>query len=274
MLRPAHRNLGPNQSEMDEAPPTLPPPEGPTPAPKTSLPARLMNVFAIPGDVFDEIKAAPGSIGNWLLPAIISFLVSALAAVILFSQPTVQQQMKERQEEQMQKLVKDGKMSQADADKAMAIAGPTMKILGVTGALFYAFGRVFFWGTVLWLLGRVILRAPFPYLKAAEVAGLAGMIGVLGAIVTLLLQVNLSDPTSSPSLALLVKHFDPTKSFHLVLATFNVFDIWQVVVLTLALARLAGVAFARAAFPMLLCWIVVRGFQLALTALATGFGPH
>ena len=36
-----------------------------------SLAARLLNVFATPGDVFDDVKVAPASTANWLVPALL-----------------------------------------------------------------------------------------------------------------------------------------------------------------------------------------------------------
>lgn len=261
---------------MDDKPPVLPP-ELPAPAaPKMSLAARLMNVFAIPGDVFEEVKASRPSTANWLVPALITCLVSAIAAIIVTSQPAIQQKIQEqldKQEEQFQKQVKEGKMKQADADTAVAwtqkLTSPAMmKVWGVGGAIVYGFGRLFWWATVLWLLGLWFLRVRFGYVKSMEVAGLAGVIGVLGTIVTMLLQVNLSNPASSPSLALLVNDFDQKKISHVVLATFNIFDIWQAGVLASALSRLAGVPFMRGAFVMLTFWIIWHGAQILFASAA------
>ena len=101
-----------------------------------------------------------------------------------------------------------------------------------------------------------LLRVRFGYLKAVEIAGLAGMIGVLGTIVKLLLQVNFSNVMSSPSLAMAVKSFDPKNPWHLVLAGLNIFDLWELAVLALGLARLAQVTFVRAAFPVFGVWMI------------------
>jgi len=56
---------------MQETPPALPPELPASQPPTTSLAARLMNVFAVPGEVFDEVKASAHSAGNWLLPALV-----------------------------------------------------------------------------------------------------------------------------------------------------------------------------------------------------------
>lgn len=256
---------------MDEPPPVLPP-ELPAPAAaKMSLAARLMNVFAIPGDVFEEVKASLPSTANWLVPVLITCLVSSISAVIVLSQPAILQKIHEQQTQAFERQVKAGKLTQQQADQQMAVVekftGPTMmKVFGITGSVFYGFLRLFWWAAVLWLLGRWFLHVRFGYGKAMEVAGLAGMIGVLGAIVTMLLQVNLSNPASSPSLALLVSDFDQKKISHVLLATVNVFDLWQAGILASALSRLAGVPFFRGAFVMFAFWIVWHALLIMLSA--------
>ena len=250
-----------------------PPPAAP-PEPAMSLPARLLNVFAIPGDVFTEVKTARASLANWLVPALITCVVGAVAAMILFSQPAILQQIREQQEAALEKRVKADEMTRADADKAMVIiekvSGPTMmKIIGGVGAVFWGFARVFLWATALWMVGRWVLRLQFPYGKALEVAGLASMIGVLGVIVTLLLQINLNNPAASASLALAVQDFDPKKASNLALAAVNVFNLWQLGVMACGLARLAAVPFLRAAFVLVAFWMV---FQFVWIALFAGLG--
>jgi hypothetical protein len=260
---------------MDQPPPmaeTRPPP---TPPPGMSLGARLLNVFAIPGDVFAEIQAAPHAVANWLVPALIACVVGVVSVWIVLSQPAIQQELREKQdralEQRLEKLVKAGKLTREQADQQRAAAerfmGPAVMIIsGAAGAVVYGFGRVFWWGLVLALLGRWWLKVRVPFLKTVEVAGLAGMIGVLGAIVGLLLKVNFSNPASSPSLALAVGAFDPKNPFHLALAALDLFEVWQVWVLALGLARLAGVPFARAGFPLFAFWVIWSSFWVAVSA--------
>lgn len=233
----------------------------------------MMNVFAIPGEVFDEIKTARAMAANWVVPVLIMCLVSSAAAFVIASQPAFQQKIREQQEQKLEQQVKAGKMSRQDADRASAMmetmTGPTMmKVFGVFGAIFYSVMRLFWWATALWLLGRWFLRVQFGYGKAMEVAGLAGMIGVLGVLVTLLLQMSLNKPGSSPSLALLVSEFDPKKVNHMLLAAVNIFEIWQVGVLACALSRLAAAPFVRAAFVMFAFWMLCQSGLIVLSSLA------
>jgi hypothetical protein len=130
-----------------------------------------------------------------------------------------------------------------------------MSIFGSLGAVVTGFVRVFWWGLVLWLIGRWFLKTRFNYLKAVEVAGLASMITVLGMIVSMLLIVNLGKMFSSLSLALAVSDFDEKNKSHLLLGAVNVFNFWLIGVLGVGLARLAGVPFLRAVLLVLTYWL-------------------
>jgi len=248
---------------MEQPPPILETPQPAAPKePTMSLPARLMNVFAVPGEVFEEVKDTRKSAANWLVPAAIASVVGALAAIVMFSQPTIRQQIREQQEQAFEQHIKDGKMTRQQADQAMTMVekftGPTMMaIFGSVGAVAAGFARLFWWGLVLWLLGRWFLKARFSYLKAVEVAGLASMITVLGMIVSMLLIVNLGKMFSTLSLGLAVSDFDVKNKSHLLLGAVNVFNFWLIAVLGAGLARLAGVPFLRAVFLVLGYWLAV-----------------
>src|SRR5260221_6341536 len=113
---------------MDEPPPHLepqlasaPPPPAPAP-PATSLPARLLNVFAVPGDVFEEIKSSRPSVANWLVPMILMAIVGVISAIVMFSQPAIQQEVREQQSKAIEQRVKGGQMTRAQADQMEAMA--------------------------------------------------------------------------------------------------------------------------------------------------------
>jgi hypothetical protein len=241
---------------MPEAPSAPPPPPAPT-----SLAARVLNVFASPGEVFEEVKAAPTTVANWLVPCLVFAVVGVVACLIIFSQPTIIQQLRNEQTKKIEQQVKSGAMTQADANKVLEVmdkfVGPTtMKIAGSVSAVVMGFMRLFWWGFILWLAALWFLKVRISYMKALEVTGLATMITVLGVIVGLLLVVNFGKLFSSPSLALAVSDFDAQKKSHLLLGAANVFSFWFIGVLSAGLSRLAGVRFTRALFVILTYWVL------------------
>jgi len=248
---------------MDQPPP-ISEPQPATPPPRMSLLARLLNVFAIPGDVFEEVKSSPFSTANWLAPALLFAIVGAASAVIVFSQPAIQQRFHEEQTRQLDQQVKAGRMTQTQADSLEQFFEPaTLKIVGGVGAVIASFARIFWWALVVWLLGLVFLKTKFSYLKAVEIAGLTTMITVLGAIVTLLLMVNFGKLAATPSLALAVEDFDRKNKTHLLMGAANVFYFWQIGVLSAGLARLAQVPFLRALVLVAGYWLLAELFLIS-----------
>ncbi len=245
---------------MEEPPPIQ---QSPPQLPKlsnTSLAARLLNIFAVPGDVFEEVKTSLFSVSNWLAPLCLSILVGAVSAVIIFSQPAILQQMREQQSKAVEEKVKAGKLTQADADKYTAMTEKfmtpgIMKIVGAVSACIIYTVRMLWWALVLFLLAKWFLKTNIGFLKGLEVAGLAMMITVLGDLVKLLLIVNLAKVFASPSLALVISDFDATRKSHLMMGAMNVFSFWFIGVVSAGLGRLAGVPFMKAAFLVFAYWL-------------------
>jgi hypothetical protein len=254
---------------MEEIPPVLESPPEPPPPPAMSLAARMLNVFAIPGEVFTVVKVSRISIGNWALPMLLTAVVGAVTAIVTFSHPAVQKQVQARLEQQVKVLeqqVKAGKIEQADADRFVALARfvfapPTLKLLGCMRDAGFGVARVFWWAFLLWLLARLFLKARLNYLKTLEVAGLALMISVLGGVVMLLLVVNLPKLIAAPGLSLAVSDFDPMGKNPLLLGTHIAFSFWLIGVLSVGLAKLAGVPFLRAVWFVFACWLIQESFR-------------
>jgi hypothetical protein len=233
-------------------------PEAPKPR-ETSLLFRLLNVFAVPGLVFDEVKGSPSRVGNWLVPAILCAIVGTAMALTLLSQPEVSAKLRENYNSFVDKQVQAGGMRAADAGVAKAAfeqwKQPVIVCLGVG----LGFVRVFWWAFVLWIFGLLFLRARFSYLKGLEVAGLAIMIGVLGSIVTLMLTSDLT-PLLSGHAAVAINDAAMNRRSKLIAGAFEVFSIWQLIVMSIGLARLTGASVFRAAWFIFAYWLMVQSF--------------
>jgi hypothetical protein len=257
---------------MEQPQPTPEPlPEAPPP-PNLSLVGRLLNVFATPGDVFQEVKTAGPSAANWVVPALILIVVSWVAAALIFSQDSIKHQLSEITERAIQKQVEKSQMSEQQAEQARAIGEKWAIISAKIGAalapVVFGFATPFLWGLGVWLVGAKVLKGGFPYMKAVEVVGLGNMVGVLDAIVKTLLIVGLGNLYAGPNLALLVKDFDPENTAHSLLALVNVMTFWLLAVRAVGLARLSGASFVKAALWVFGIWAAYTGFFLGLGLLA------
>jgi hypothetical protein len=239
------------------------------PPPATSLAGRLMNIFAAPSDVFNEVKAAGLAHANWLMPAILLILVSWLSAGLIFSQPAIRQQVSEQADKAIDRMVEKGKMSGDQAEKAKPMAEKMAVTAGAIGAAagapVVAFALPFWWGLILWLGGKV-LKGNFSYIKAVEVAGLANMILVLDAVVRTLLILVTGNLFASPGLALAVKDFDPQNTLHGLCALVNVMLFWALLVRSIGLARLSGASISKAALWVFGIWAAYTGAIMGLGA--------
>ena len=247
-------------------------------APRTSLPGRMLNVFAAPGEVFEEVKSSPPATANWLAPALIFILVGWVCAAVIMSQDSIRRQLGDITSQAIEKQIAKGKIPKEQAD-AMRQVGEKWGSIGTTISLAVmpvlgGFIAPFWGGLLLWLFGRFLIKVEFGFMKAVEIAGLGNMIGVLDAIVKTLLIVGMGNLFASPSLALLVKDFNPQNTAHGVLAVVNVMSFWFLGVRTVGLAKLSGASAAKAAACIFGLWAVITagliGFGAAVRTISGG----
>jgi hypothetical protein len=247
---------------MTEPPPTA------VPAPTTSLAGRLLNVFAAPGEVFDEVKVSTRSTANWLVPVLLFAVAGVISMCVMFAQPAIQQTVRDQQAKAYDKLVQQGKITQAQEDQILQVMGPTvMAVFGSVGIIIYSLVSIFGWALVLWLLGRWFLKTRLEYMKMVEVAGLSSVIIVLGMVISTLLCVIFGRLNAGPSLALLVSDFDLSNRVHLLLGAVNVTYLWHAAVLAIGLAKLSGAATGKAMLVVFGFWVLI---ELLLIAIGLG----
>ena len=226
----------------------------------------MLNIFATPGDVFEEeVKAALPSVGNWLVPVIIYGLMTAVASVLVLSQPAIAQKIHEKQEKVFDDQVKAGKITQEQANQMEKYTELGAKVAGGVGGFFSAFISVFSWAFLLWLIGRFALKADLRFMKMAEVAGLAACISALESLVKMLLIFGLNNPLASPSMSMLLKNPDPKNGVFMLLSMVNIMTFWALVVRSIGLAKLAGVATGRVVVWVFGIWAVVMSAFAALS---------
>lgn len=219
---------------------------------------RILNVIALPGEVFDSIRSARTSTANWLVPILVLSLAGTLSALLIFSQPTVVQQIREQQTKQIEQRVASGKMTQQDADQSQQLFEKygtlLLKASGIAGAVFMAFAGVFWWAFLLWLIARLFLRLNVPFGKSLEVAGLASVISSLEVVIRTLLILASHNPAASLSLGMLVKHPDPGDRGFMLLSLVNLMTFWVLIVRAIGLGRMAGIPFFRTALWVFVVW--------------------
>ncbi len=249
----------PTPSAMEPAPPPVPTP--------MSLLGRLTNVFAAPSEVFDDVKATRSSAANWLLPTVLLIIVGIVGAILVFSQPAVRQQVREAGAQVIEKMAAKMPKERADQMREQAAMSEDRTPIAMKfgGPAFAALWSTFFWGIAIWLVGAKILKGSFTVTKGLEVAGLSTMIMVLESVVTDLMRLAMGNLYATPSLALLVKDFDPLNTTHGLLALANVMTVWILIVRGIGLSRLSNTSVMKGVSWIFGIWIAGTGILLGLS---------
>jgi hypothetical protein len=230
-----------------------------------SLAARMMNIFAAPSEVFEDIKTSPPSASNWLVPAVVTVIIGWICSAIVLSQDSFHHQVTDLVEKSVQEQIEKAHMPEDKADMVRKAGEISWKVRVAVGPAIVAFATPFIWGFFLWLVGRKSFKAHLPYMKAVEIVGLASTIGILEALVKTLLIFVTGTIMASTTLAWFVKDFNPENPTHAVIAAFNVMTFWVLIVRAIGLARLTSVSTGRA-----IAWVF--GIWVSYTAFFWGLG--
>jgi hypothetical protein len=252
---------------MSEFDPNLPP-RLPVelPPPASPLWARLLNLLAMPGAVFDELKASRHAVGNWLVPLFISALGLAATAWVVASSPAFSQRVAEQQtayRTAQTNLVTSAKLTPAQLEENLkafdTMSQPAvLNTLAVVGGFGLGVMRIFWWALILWFIARWLLRQPVGYGKALEVAGLSSIVTALGSVVLVVTMVNFGASFAPEGFKLVVNDLSAGINDWPTILALNITNFWVVAVMGLGLARLTGVPWFRAAFPVLIYWLAMQ----------------
>jgi hypothetical protein len=230
--------------------------------PATTLTSRLTDVFISPSEVFDGVKSSPRNHANWVAPLIAATIVGIIYVMVMFSQPGFIQSIKDSQDKKFQELVAKGQMTQEKADKTREdldkwMTPAMLKTIWIPLSVFGNVLTLFLTATVLWLFGKFIFHAQFPYMQSVEVAGLALMVATLGGVINLLIGVIYGSVMMNAGPVLLIGHFDQANKIHQLLRSLNLTSLWYATVLSIGLARLSNTSFLKAAGCIFAVWALL-----------------
>jgi len=248
----------------------------PTPAPEVkpmSFSEKIVNIFASPGELFENVRLTGKTTSNWIIPVAIVILVAIAMQQIIMNNPSLADQTKamvaKATKERLDKAVQEGKMTpeQAEAQREQIenFSNPasTLNIIfRVVGVLVFIPLVLFVIGLIYWLLGKTAMHANAPYMKVVEVVGLTFLIGAVESIVTTVMAIGLDSLHAGPNLALFVQNFDVTNKLHMALAKMNIFTIWSLVVTSIGLSKLFQRDLPKVMVLVFALWILWTAFSV------------
>ena len=231
----------------------------------SSLPAvssfmtRGANVFSSPSELYDEITAAPVQRSSWLIPYILSVVVSAVFVFSLYSNPELRNQMAEPGRQAIQERVANGKMTQDEAERAEQIMdSPLFLYTGIGGAAVMATVFIFGIPLLLWLIVQLVLKTQTTYQKMLEVYGISALISIVGSIVSMLMMNALNSMRAIPGPSILIMNsYDYHNLAHKFLSSLNIFTAWQMVVLGFGVSKIAKRTVGAGIGIMVGAWILI-----------------
>ena len=235
---------------------------------------KVANIFAAPGELFENVRLTGPTASNWIIPLILMIIVAVAMSQLVISNPSLRDQMGALIKKSMEESVQSGRMTQEQADQAyeqFASPSSTMAMIFRLIAIVAGIPIVLFVvALAYWLLGKWGMKATAPYMKVVELVGLTFFIGALESVVSTIMMFLMDSLYASPSLALAVfKDFDIQNKLHLALAKVNVFTIWSLAVTSVGLSKLFQRDFAKVAVLVFALWIVWCVFSI-LTGIRLG----
>lgn len=228
---------------------------------------RMINLFAAPGDLFENVRLTPPTSTNWIIPLLLFVVVVIAMSQIVIHTPSLAAQMEAMIQKGFDDNIAQGKMTEDQAAQAMEFARPgsPMFIVGqIAGVIIVTPIFLFLLSLVYWLLGKWGMSATAPYMKVVEVIGLTFFIGILENIVTTLLMIGFDSLHASPGLALTVlQNFDQQNKLHIALSKVNLFTFWDLTVLSIGLSRLFQRHLPKVLVLVFALWLVWTIFQVA-----------
>lgn len=251
-------------SEENLSEQNLPPSETGEPLSTTDA---MAGVITSPAETFEAVADTPGK-KYWVIPIIIVAIVG-LVCSYLFMQDTelinkTMDKQKAKMMERFDKNIKEGKMTQEDADKAAEHMNPksaTFKMFGYGGALIGTFLILFVLALVYFIILK-IMKADVSFGSILNVVGLAMLITAIGNIIGVVLSILKGEPTSA-GLSLILSEDSVGEKMYTFLTKIDLFSIWFYIVVAIGLSKVSRTSFANAlgvVIGVFLVYAVVTSF--------------
>src|ERR1035437_6501245 len=104
-------------------------PEQPTQS--VSVWSRMANVIAAPGEAFDGILAIEKKASLWLTPLLITIVLTIGFSTLTMNNPAMQQKLRQQMMQKFDEQIRDGKMTQDQAEKMADMSSGIAKYGGI-----------------------------------------------------------------------------------------------------------------------------------------------
>ncbi len=237
-----------------------------------SLTDAMTGVITEPGETFTSVKISPKK-NYWLIPILIFIVISILSRYLVTNDEEIYSEIKTKQTEAVKKrldeAVKDGKMSQEDAnskmeqiEKGFNKSGPFFWISIILGPVVFIFVFLFLKGLVFWGALKVF-KSPISYMQIITVLGLISIIDSIQVIIDSVIAIFTGRILANIGPILLFPKDSLNDTMSTFVAHFDLFNIWYFIVMGIGLAMIGNLKSKQtipAVFVLWLIWVCLTSF--------------
>ncbi len=206
----------------------------------------IMDIYFAPGKVFNALKEKP----QWITPFIIILVVVAVTAAVTVS--LTREAIVARQEE----VFEERGLSEEQIEQARQFtSGPAILISSVLSALIFT--------TILLLLFALVTNLFIPvfggesgFKKVFSVICYSALVTVPAAILKLIMIAITKSPFVTTSLALLAPNLAKNSFGYQLLAGFDFFILWEMILVAMGITITNSIAKKNAYILVFMIWIV------------------
>jgi hypothetical protein len=230
---------------------------------------KMIGVFTEPGKTFDNVSKFPPRTKDWILPLVILLALVSIIQIILMQNSEIAFQAKQKQlvkiQEQIDEAVKNGQMTQDQADQQMDAIMEQMDQSTSPVRLIIQTVSIFIFGFIIFLiiagihlmLSKLALKGEGTFASALVANGLAAYIGMVHVIIAAVLSLAFSRLLNDVNVATLIQA-EKLSVVGFILGKLDVFSIWAFIVIGIGLSKMFKASSGTKYIVMVFCvWIVI-----------------
>ncbi|HEY3250403.1 MAG TPA: YIP1 family protein [Ignavibacteria bacterium] len=240
--------------------------------PNIALSDALAGVFSEPGETFTEIRHSTRAT-YWIIPLIILAVITSLASFIVLNDEELSSEIKKKQteavKERLDKAVKEGKMTRAEADEQLEktekmFGGGIFVAIGIAGGFFSVVIFFFLKALIYWGVFK-IFKGSGTFINVMNVLGLASIITSIQMILDTVLAIFTGRLFVNIGPVLLFTEEQLGSSMYKFVANFDLINIWYLIVVAIGLSKVSHVKLSISVIVVFALWLI--------WVLFTSFGP-
>ncbi|MBN2425412.1 MAG: YIP1 family protein [Calditrichaceae bacterium] len=222
---------------------------------------RIIGIFTSPREVFESIDRKP----DWLIPYIIT-VVLVIGMQLLVMDIGIKDQLAAMEAKGI--TAEELSTVESQMNSPFKYLGLIMAPIGVLVVWLILAG-------IFLLAGNLMLGGTSTYKKILSMISWSGILGIISIPLSTFMILNKGTAKGvGTDLSVLLPGLapgEPQTLMHLILARFDLFTIWQLILWTIALSVFYKTTTSKAAMPIVILWIIYCVLAIALTNLFSSF---